>query len=76
MRKNMRAERARLGLTADEVATKVGVSHNQIYRWESGQQEPTSMKLLSLARLYKCSPDYLMGLTDDRDGIAIPKTSN
>lgn len=72
MRLNMRAERVRSGMTAEEVAEKVGVTTNQVYRWEGGRQAPASMKLLALSHLYRCSPDYLMGLTDDRDGEAIP----
>jgi transcriptional regulator with XRE-family HTH domain len=72
MRKNMRAERARSNLTAEEVAKRIGVSTQQVYRWESGRQEPASSKLLALSRLYRCSPDYLMDLTDERTGKSIP----
>lgn len=65
MRKNMKAERARVGLTTKEVAQLVGVSINQISRWELGLQEPSATHLLDLARLYKCSPEYLMEITDE-----------
>lgn len=68
MRKNMRAERARSGMTVDEIASKVGVSKIQVYRWEHGTQEPMAGNIIKLASIYGCSVDYLMGLTDDRHG--------
>lgn len=71
MRKNMKAERARVGLTTKEVAQLVGVSVNQISRWELGLQEPSATHLLDLARLYKCSPEYLMGITDEIGGEVV-----
>ena len=73
-RSNMRAERARLGLHAKEVATFVGVSTNQIFRWEAGTQEPSGSNLLKLAELYRCSPDYLLDLTDERTKQAVANT--
>ena len=63
----MKAERKRHRLTASEVADAVGVNTNQIFRWESGIQEPSASRLLKLAGLYQCSPDYLLGLTDERE---------
>ena len=66
MRQNMRDERARAGLTAQEVADKIGVSVNSVTGWERGESEPLGTSLLKLAKLYGCSPDYLIGLTEQR----------
>ena len=62
MRMNMKAERARTGLTAEEVAKRIGVSVNTLLRWESGQNVPLAENLMHLAQLYKCSPDYLLDI--------------
>lgn len=66
MRGNMKAERARVGLTAEEVAKKIGVHPNAVLRWENEEAEPLCTNLIKLAKLYGCSPDYLPGLTDER----------
>lgn len=66
MRKNMKAERARAGLSAGEVAQRIGVHQNAVLRWESGEAEPLSSNLMKLASLYGCSIEYLLDQTDDR----------
>lgn len=73
MRGNMKAERARIGLSAKEVADLIGVNANQVSRWELGIQAPSAGNLLKLAELYRCSPDYLMGVTDERAKQAIAR---
>lgn len=72
MRKNMRAERARRGLTVKSVADTIGVHSNAVSRWESGESEPTSSNLLALCRLYgDVSPEYLLDMTSDPHGTAV-----
>lgn len=71
MRGNMRAERARIGLSTKKVAEAIGVGASQIWRWERGLQEPSGSNLLKMANLYHCSPDYLLDLTDERERQAI-----
>lgn len=63
----MKAERARIGLSAKEVAGKLGVHENSVLNWESGESEPVSSNLIRLSELYGCSPEYLMGFTDVRN---------
>lgn len=75
MRGNMKAERARFGLTIEDVAKKVGVNRNSVFRWESGEVEPTAENLEKLARLYDCTVEYLLEQTTDRAGKAIAKLS-
>ena len=69
----MRAERARAGLTAKEVATAVGVHENAVLRWESGDAEPMSTNLVKLSELYGCSPEYLLEQTSDRTAKAVAR---
>lgn len=70
-RGNMKAERTRLGMTIDDVASYVGVHKNAISRWENGQAEPFSSNLIKLCELYGCSAEYLLEQTDDPKGKVI-----
>ena len=71
MLKNMRAERARNNMTVQQVADTVGVHPNAVSRWENGDSEPTARNLISLCRLYDCTPEYLLDMTDDPKGVAV-----
>lgn len=73
MRGNMKAERARLGLSARDVARKIGVGVGTLLRWESGEAEPMAGNIIKLSHLYGCSPEYLLGLTSERKQDLIPK---
>jgi transcriptional regulator with XRE-family HTH domain len=68
MRGNMKAERNRLGLTLEEASEAIGVHVNALTRWENGKAEPMGSSLVSLAKLYGCSPEYLLEQTDDPHG--------
>ena len=62
----MASERKRLGLSQGDIAQKLNCNRSTVIRWES---DPTSMKgstLMSLASLFGCSVDYLLGRTDER----------
>lgn len=71
MRGNMKAERARRGMTAKEVARQIGVHSNSVLSWESGESEPVADNLQKLARLYGCSIEYLLDQTNDRNGRSV-----
>lgn len=73
MRGNMKAERARLNLSAKDVAKQVGVNTNSLLRWEAGDVEPTAENLLKLARLYGCSIEYLLEQTSERTAKVVAK---
>lgn len=68
MRKNMKVERARLGLSAEKVAQRIGVHVNSVRAWEKGDTDPNGHNLVALSALYGCSPEYLLDLTDERKG--------
>ena len=63
---NIRSERVRSGMTAEEVAKEVGVSVNTIRSWERGETEPSVTKAVKLASLYGCTIDYLYNMTEER----------
>lgn len=56
--------RINAGYTQTEVAKKIKVSPPIISNYESGIKSPSLESLIALAQLYKCSTDYLLGLTD------------
>ena len=73
MRGNMKAERARLGLSAKEVAQRIGVHPNSLLRWESGEAEPVLDNLEKLSALYGCTVEYLLGQTSKRNGRVVAR---
>lgn len=70
MRQNMKAERARIGLSAKKVADIIGVHENALLRWENDEAEPIGKNLVALSNLYGCTADYLLGMTNERKGRA------
>lgn len=64
-----RLQQARMeaGFTGQQVANYLGMSGPQICRYESGGSLPSIEKAAKLARLYRCSIDWLVGLESDND---------
>lgn len=60
------SERVRVGLNQDELAEKLGLkSRATVASYENGGEIPAS-KLVSMTRIFGCSADYLLGLTENR----------
>lgn len=53
-------------LTQQDLADLLKVSQVTYSRYESGALDIPSTSLIKLARFYKTSVDYLLGLTNDR----------
>lgn len=49
------------GLTASELAQKVGVSRAAVSRWEAGLDAPSAVRLPLLADVLGCTIDQLYG---------------
>ena len=47
-----------------ELAKKTGISQSAIAKWELGKTEPTASALITLARYFGESVDYILGLID------------
>ncbi len=47
--------RARLGLTQEKFAEKLGVSVSSVGKWETGKDKPRGLSLRALERLAKLS---------------------
>lgn len=57
---SLQAARRQCGISQMEAAERLGVSRQTIYRWESGESEPTLENLRSLADLYGMAVDELL----------------
>lgn len=53
-------------LTQQDLADLLKVSQTTYSRYESGALDIPSTSLIKLAKFYKTSVDYLLGLTNDR----------
>lgn len=61
----LRERRERRGLKNSQVALYMGLSTAHVSYIESGKREPSLDLLVRLAEYYRCSVDYLLGITDD-----------
>lgn len=59
---NIDAERARNGISNDDLAEQLGVSRKTLYNWMDKGNIPTSA-LIQMAETFECSIDYLLGRT-------------
>lgn len=53
-------------LTQAQVAKHLNVKQNTYSQYENGQRQLPLDALIALARLYKTSTDYILGLTDEK----------
>jgi transcriptional regulator with XRE-family HTH domain len=61
----MKFRRKQLGLSAEYVAEKLGVSPATIYRYENGEiNKVPGDRLYPIAAVLSTTPDYLMGWSD------------
>lgn len=51
-----------------ELSNAIGVSKGIVSLWENGLREPTMSNLISIARYFEVSIDYLVGNNDDDFG--------
>lgn len=59
---NLRTKRRDLGLSCQEIAKKLQVSQQAVYKWEVGAAFPSTAKLPQLAKILGCTIDELYGL--------------
>jgi DNA-binding XRE family transcriptional regulator len=51
---SLREHRIRCGLRTEEVAVRLGIAHNTVYRQERGMRAPSGPLLQDYAALYGC----------------------
>lgn len=59
-KENLIKLRKQMGLSQEELAEKIEVSRQTIYKWETGQNYPEMDRLLMLSELFNCSIDDLI----------------
>ena len=64
--KRMKELRLEMGLSVEEVAGAMGVKTSAYPSYEAGERIVRGDKLLALAKLFRVSSDYLVGLTDTK----------
>jgi len=57
--------RQKRNVSADELAVAIGISRQQIAKYEAERTDITSDTLIRLATFFHVSSDYLIGLSDD-----------
>lgn len=65
----MKMERARFGYTQAQVAEKLGISQQRYARYEYGTGLPKIERLITIAKVFDLSLDYICGLTNIRQPI-------
>ena len=53
-------------LRQEQIARRIGVDRTVISGYENGMRQPSLDTLISLARLFQVSTDYLLGLSEAR----------
>ena len=63
----IKQRRKDLGLRAEDVAERIGVSRSTMFRYENGEIEKLPINhLVPIAKALHTSVDYLMGWTEDK----------
>lgn len=63
--KRLKSLRQESGFTQQEVADKISINRGSYSNWENGKREPTLENVVKLAKLFKTTTDFLLGVTDD-----------
>lgn len=69
--KRLQELRMKYGYSQKEVSEKIGISPSVVSGYESGERTPSTQVLLSLAYLYGCSTDYLLGKQNDNTHLVL-----
>ncbi|HEN4709625.1 helix-turn-helix transcriptional regulator [Streptococcus agalactiae] len=62
---NLRLMRKTKSLTQVEMSKKLNVTQGAYAKWENGRTEPNLENVVKLAKLFKTTTDFLLGVTDD-----------
>lgn len=53
------------GFSQKDLADRIGISDQQVYRYENGKSDPTADVLMRIAQELEVSADYLIGLVEN-----------
>lgn len=60
--KRIKLLRESAGMTQTDLAKKLGITRSSINAWEMGISVPSTQYIVELARMFKVSSDYLLGI--------------
>uniref|UniRef100_UPI0040567C0B helix-turn-helix domain-containing protein n=1 Tax=Agathobacter sp. TaxID=2021311 RepID=UPI0040567C0B len=60
----LQQQRLNMRISQKEAALAIGVSPSIISNYESSERTPSVENLMALASLYRCSVDYLLGISN------------
>ena len=66
MQNKISSERAQMQISQSILAEKLGVTRDTISAWENGGEIPVSAVRKMAKEIFKCSADWLIGLSDHR----------
>ena len=58
---NLRKKREAKGMTLEDISKRVGISVQNVSSYESGYKVPSLRVIISLADIYRCTIDELVG---------------
>ena len=61
----IRALREKTGYSQAELARKLSVTRSSVNAWESGVSAPTAIYIIEMAKLFRVSTDYILGLDSE-----------
>lgn len=64
--RNIASERVRLGVNQCELAKMLDTSRVNVSHWERGANVPNAKYIIRMCKVFNCSADYLLDLTDER----------
>ncbi|HEX3025918.1 MAG TPA: helix-turn-helix transcriptional regulator [Clostridia bacterium] len=65
----IRERRESLGLTLEEIGTRLGVNRSTVKRYESGETKRIPISTIKkLASILNTTPEYLLGLDQSKEG--------
>ena len=56
--------REKKGITQSELAKRLGITRSGVNAWEMGISVPSTQYVITLAKFFNVSTDYLLGLSD------------
>lgn len=71
----IKALRLQNNMTQKEFAQSIGVSIVSIQCWENGSKKPSMSAIISIAKIFKVTTDYILGVNQGKD-YEIPVLSN
>lgn len=71
----LKSLRVNAGLTQKQLADKLGVSKNAVSYYEKSLRYPSSDILIRIARVFRVSADYLLGLDNGRQTFDLSELS-